>query len=62
MFIDRSIVTMFDYGSGTLITHKESDDHNEEVCDVVAATKLRIFATATRRGVVKFWDEQNILV
>ena len=58
----RSIVTMYDYANKSTIAHRAADDHETRAFTVVAAPKLRIFATATRDGVIKFWDDSNCLV
>jgi hypothetical protein len=38
------------------------DDHQGNVFSVIVNAKLRIFASAEREGLIKFWDDQNTLV
>ncbi len=59
---DRSIIQVFDTNGAVCFTHHNSHDHDTVIHSVVAHRKLRIFASATKAGVVKFWDEQNHLV
>ena len=58
----RSVTTMYDYMNKGTLSHRIVDDHESPVFSVIACHKLRIFATVAHDGVIKFWDEQNMLV
>jgi WD40 repeat protein len=58
----KNIVSIYDYSSQLRYSHRVEDDHLGVVFSVIVNAKLRIFASAEREGLIKFWDDQNVLV
>ena len=55
-------VNMYDITNNLSLAHPSTFEHTSLVVAISSSVKFRIFATASSDGILKIWDDQNILV
>ena len=55
-------VNMYDITNNLSLAHPPEFEHTSLVVAISSSVKFRIFATASNDGILKIWDDQNILV
>ena len=58
----RIVATSHSFSKISLLTHQTEDDHIGSIISLQCSSKLNLFATSSKDGHVKIWNEENHLI